>query len=399
MATEEHDAGAAATVSIGVSAAEDPSDPASSSGSPASLLAALRTIVDRAEPISTTPHGRGRRAAVLAGALTSLHPSDALHPRESRRRLWNAAQVSRPVQLARERTVRDGIAAARVGALVQYGADFRAPAAFPSVTFQDSTVWQGVRSYPWPHLQGLREADIARFASFERQVYAACVACCAATHWVAGSLAADFGLPDEKIHVVGVGANHVVAAVHDRDWSTPRFLFIGADWQRKNGARLIESFRAVREQVSGALLDVVGGHPRLDEPGVTAHGPLSLADRDDRARVERLFATSTVFVLPSLHEPAGIVYAEAATAGLASIGTTNGGAATPIGDAGRLVDPVSTGQLVEAMVELSRPELAQRLGGEAHARSELFTWEKVAQRLVRALRLPGIDPAQLADFL
>jgi len=386
-------------LSVGVSAAEDPADPAGSSGTPASLLSALRTVVGSAVPIGSTPTVRSAQIAVLVGALTAARPSDLTRIRTSRSRLWTAAQVGRPMIAARERSIRRGIAEAHVDGLVQYGAQFRAPTGFPTVTFQDSTVWGAVRAYSWPHLRGLAQADVERLAAFEREVYASSVGCCAATHWVAESLGADFGIPADMIHVVGVGANHVSPRPDDRDWSTPRFLFIGADWERKNGAALVRAFRLVREQVPNATLDIVGAHPPLGEAGVTGHGPLSLADPGDRERVERLFATATVFVLPSVHEPAGIVYVEAATAGLASIGTTSGGAATLIGDAGRLVDPGSTDQLVEAMVELARPEVAERLGARAHARSELFTWQKVAQRLVRALRLPGVDRAGLAEFL
>jgi glycosyltransferase involved in cell wall biosynthesis len=350
-------------------------------------------------PISSTPSRPVEKLAVVAGALAAARPSDVLRIGASRRRLWTAAQMGRPMLAARERSIRQAVAAARVDALVQYGAQFRAPAGFPNVTFQDSTVWQAVRAYSWPHLRGIGRGDIERLARFEGRVYESSVACCAATHWVASSLTADFGVPLDKIHVVGVGANHVLEPPERRDWAKPRFLFIGADWERKNGALLIEAFRSVREQIPDATLDVVGGHPPLAEPGVTGHGPMSLDEPADRATVERLLAASTVFVLPSAHEPAGIAYVEAATAGLASIGTTNGGAATCIGDGGRLVDPGSTPQLVAAMVELADPAVAERLGGIAHARAGLFTWAKVAERLVRALRLPGFDPATLAEFL
>jgi glycosyltransferase involved in cell wall biosynthesis len=399
MATDLTESAVLRGLSVGVSASGDPSDPAGSSGTPASLIAALRTIVGSAVPISSTPTGRSRQIAVLAGALAAARPSDATRIRTSRGRLWTAAQVGRPMIAARERSIRRGLAETHVDALVQYGAQFRAPTGFPTATFQDSTVWQAVRAYSWPHLRGLAQADVERLAGFEREVYASSVACCAATHWVAESLGADFGVPADRIHVVGVGANHVLPRPEGRDWSTPRFLFIGADWDRKNGAALVRAFRLVHEQIPNATLEIVGAHPPLDEAGVTAHGPLSLADPGDRETVERLLATSTVFVLPSKHEPAGIVYVEAATAGIASIGTTNGGASTCIGDAGRLVDPDSTDQLVGAMIELAQPEVAERLGARAYARSALFTWEKVTQRLVRALGLPGFDPADLAEFL
>jgi glycosyltransferase involved in cell wall biosynthesis len=103
--------------------------------------------------------------------------------------------------------------------------------------------------------------------------------------------------------------------------------------------------------------------------------------------------------MPSLHEPGGIVHAEAGAAGIASIGTVRGGSATVIGAAGRLVDPLDDSAILAAMLELSDPEIARSLGALALERSALFTWEKVAQRLLRALDLPGASPHPLADFL
>ena len=93
------------------------------------------------------------------------------------------------------------------------------------------------------------------------------------------------------------------------------------------------------------------------------------------------------------------MHAEAGAAGIASIGTICGGVSTVIGAGGRLVDPTSDEAIFEAMLELSDPQVAQSCGALALERSSLFTWEKVAQRLLRALKLPGVNPRSLADFL
>jgi glycosyltransferase involved in cell wall biosynthesis len=174
---------------------------------------------------------------------------------------------------------------------------------------------------------------------------------------------------------------------------------VGYDWSRKNGDRVVAAFSRLRERIPAAELDLVGGHPRVDVPGITGHGRLSLDSAESRERVVSLFAAATCFVMPSLHEPTGIVHAEAGAAGIASIGTTCGGVSTVIGEGGRLVDPASDDSILEAMLELSDPQVAERLGALALERSRLFTWEKVAQRLLRALELPGLDRQALADFL
>lgn len=108
--------------------------------------------------------------------------------------------------------------------------------------------------------------------------------------------------------------------------------------------------------------------------------------------------------MPSRLEPFGIVYVEAAGAGLPSIGTTAGGTATSIGDGGILVPPDDAAGLVGAMDRLSEPTTAWCLGGRARQRSAQFSWRKMAERVLRATGLPyapsGVDEtSSLAGYL
>jgi glycosyltransferase involved in cell wall biosynthesis len=196
-----------------------------------------------------------------------------------------------------------------------------------------------------------------------------------------------------------MGQNHEASEPAERDWSSPRYLFVGVDWTRKNGPAVLRAFARVREAHPDAQLDVVGGHPPIEQAGVVCHGRLSLVESDDRERLAGLYARATAFVMPSLHEPAGLVYVEAAGAGVASIGTTDGGAATMIGAGGIVVDPRDDGQILDAMLRLADSATARSLGELAHAHAALLTWRKVAERIVRATAVPGLDTSGLADFL
>ena len=70
-----------------------------------------------------------------------------------------------------------------------------------------------------------------------------------------------------------------VAALAEKDWSVPRFLFVGVDWERKRGAAVVEAFAAVRERHPNATLDLVGDHPDLDAPGSPDTGRSTWAPR------------------------------------------------------------------------------------------------------------------------
>ena len=83
------------------------------------------------------------------------------------------------------------------------------------------------------------------------------------------------------------------------------------------------------------------------------------------------YAASDLFVLPSRHEPFGLVFLEAAQYALACIGTSVGGIPEIVvdGETGFLVPPERPDELAARIVWLSRDEgLRQDLGKAARRR-------------------------------
>jgi glycosyltransferase involved in cell wall biosynthesis len=269
-------------------------------------------------------------------------------------------------------------------AVVQIGTGYAVPSVEPVVTLEDMTIAQAV-ALKVPEWRAQPERCLRARAELQRRSYDHAIACCVASDWAARSLIDDYGVPSSKVHVVGLGRNHDPRPA-PRDWTRPRFLFVGQDWTRKGGPELLLAFRSLRDRVPEATLDVVGEHPRLDIDGVRGHGPLALNDRRRCDSVLALFESATCCVMPSRFEPFGIVHVEAAAAGVPSIGTTVGGAAHAIGpDGGRLVPPEDVQALLGAMLELSNADTAMRMGAAALERSERFTWQAVARRVLEAL--------------
>ena len=241
--------------------------------------------------------------------------------------------------------------------------------------------------------------QLAMVARWQEAEHRHAHACCVASRWVRDSLVRDHGIDAERIRVVGVGRNVSIEAPEDRDWTVPRFLFVGRDWKRKNGDAVVRSFTRLREEIPDATLDIVGNHPPLAGDGVVGHGPLSFSSSVERPELEAAFARATCFVMPSFVEPFGMVYVEAGAAGLPSIGTIHGGTEDSIGPGGILVDPTDDVAIYNAMRRLSEPATARRLGSIAQQHSEQFTWAKTAERLLRAFEFPNVDQSQLAEFL
>jgi glycosyltransferase involved in cell wall biosynthesis len=231
---------------------------------------------------------------------------------------------------------------------------------------------------------GYATRDVNMWAELQAKACRRADACCASTRWAVNSMIADYNVAENRAHVVGMGHRPRVNNP-ERNWSVPRFLFVGADWQRKNGAAVLRAFQEIRRELPEATLDLVGQHPRIDLPGVTGHGFLPLEDAAAQAKLNELYTRSTAFVLPSRFDPSPIACLEAASAGLPVIATTEGGAGELLGDAALTVNPLDNDRVADAMRRLADPKTAKRMGQKGAERAAKSTWEDVAMRTLGAL--------------
>jgi glycosyltransferase involved in cell wall biosynthesis len=358
---------------IAVALAGDPTDPSAWSGTPAGLCSGLVAAGVEVVPVDARFPGETALVRITRAPWTVEATNPLLAATSS---AWASLK-------ARRRAPLDGA--------IAIGSGYVLRTAVPTATYDDLTVAQGARQ-PWSDVSSLGPRAAGRWRERQRRIYLRAHACCVGSAWTGSSVREDYGIDPGKIHVVGHGRNFEPSAT-ERDWSTPRFLFVGVEWKRKNGPAVLAAFAGLRARHPGATLDVVGGHPQLDAPGVSGHGRLSLSSAADRGKLEALFRSSTCLVLPSAFEAFGIAYVDAGAAGVPSIGTTEGGARDAIGDGGVVVAPDDPAELAAAMERLADPETARRLGELAFANSARFTWQAVAERVLVALRAPGFAPA------
>jgi hypothetical protein len=338
--------------------------PGSWSGVPAGLYAGLMAAGAEVAAVDAT-------APMLAAIFTALGMA------------WTA-RTTNPV-LAEAGGSRAALSMLRrhFDGAIAIGSGYELRGSTPTVTFEDMTVVQAL-AQPESVYAEIGERAAQRWRERQRRIYERSAACCVTSEWAAASIVADYGIDPAKVHVVGMGHNVPEQEV-ERDWETPRFLFIGVDWERKRGPAVLDAFSALLERYPSARLDLVGGNPPVDRPGVTAHGLLSLANPEASAKLAALLRESTCLVMPSSFEPFGIAHLDAGAAGVPSIGTTNGGAATAVGDGGVLVDPADPDALLEAMLDLCDPGTAKDLGERAQRHARDYTWQAVAERVIAAL--------------
>ncbi len=174
-------------------------------------------------------------------------------------------------------------------------------------------------------------------------------------------------------------------AVRAGTGALPRFMFMGGDFARKGGYDLLEAWRA-GGFATRATLELVTNwqiHGELP-PGVSlarriaAHSPEWIAQ----------WAAADVFVMPTRNEAFGLVFQEAAAAGLPAIGTRHNAIPEIIidGETGLLVPPGDIASLVAAMnTLLGSAELRRRFGSRTR---EII--ERVADPMVYLNRLTTI---------
>jgi glycosyltransferase involved in cell wall biosynthesis len=260
------------------------------------------------------------------------------------------------------------------------------PAGVPVATYDDGTLLQMWRNPDSDiRLSGFPINVVRRWFRRQEASSRAASRCCVTTAWAACSFIEDYHVEPDRVCVVGMGHRPRDDAAQRRNWCVPRFLFVGVDWQRKNGDAVLKAFAAVSRDHPGATLDVVGRHPRLDLPRVTGHGFLPREDASAQRLLDRLFAQATAFVLPSRFDPSPIAYLEAASAGLPVIATSRGGASELLGDAAITVNPDDPAALVKAMHRLADPAIAQSMGAEASRAATTSTWSAVAGRVLAAM--------------
>jgi glycosyltransferase involved in cell wall biosynthesis len=222
----------------------------------------------------------------------------------------------------------------------------------------------------------------------DRRIFSRAAAIVSTSEWAARDLVQDDPRCASKLQVMP----YPVRPLCDAQWlarrsneqsSPPRVLFMGGDFPRKGGADLLDVWRA--EGLSGrATLDLVTDWP-LDAAqlpggvtlrrGITPHSP---------AWTE-LWRHADLFAMPTRHEAFGMVFQEAAAAGLPVVATHINAIPEIVVDGvtGMLVPPRDRAALAQALRTLIIDgELRRRLGAAGFERSRtIYAPERYASRL------------------
>jgi len=240
----------------------------------------------------------------------------------------------------------------------------------------------------------------------DRLVFRAAAAITTTSQWAARDLAEQYPECGAKVHVMPypvrpladdswIDARWRRAGGHDcsPDRGRPRALFVGGDFVRKGGEDLLAAWHQDRLHEVGSL-DLVTSAPIATDrlpagvrqiTGIAAYSP----------EWQDLWRMADLFVMPSRAEAFGMVYQEAAAAGVPVVATKL--AAIPeivhAGETGLLVAPGDRAALARAIRELAASrELRRQMGTTALDRiRRTATIEQYAARLHDLLTTAVLD--------
>jgi glycosyltransferase involved in cell wall biosynthesis len=253
----------------------------------------------------------------------------------------------------------------------------------PYTIYVDNTIELSRRHWPeWVPIEG---EDLEGLYEWERKLYGEAEHIFAVATPMADSLRDFYGVPAERVTVVGGGANFATLPDLSGAKREPVILFVGRDWRRKGGDDLIEAFEHVRAERPEVRLQIVG----TDEAPHGIDGVEVLGVVSDRAELARLYANAEVFCLPSRYEPYGFSISEAMAYGLPVVTTRVGGLHEVVthGETGLLVEPGHSGQLAQALLQLvGQPDTLARMGAAGRRRVEThLNWDATVARMAPVL--------------
>jgi glycosyltransferase involved in cell wall biosynthesis len=210
------------------------------------------------------------------------------------------------------------------------------------------------------------------------------------------SLVDQYKIPESKIKIAYVGSNtEHPSRVDSSKYQNKNIIFVGKEWERKGGPLLVEAFKKVLKHIPDATLTIIGCKPSIQVKNCEVLGELSLKE------VAKYYDKASVFCLPTVREPFGIVFIEAMFNRLPIV-TNNMGAAPYLvtKNNGYLLEN-SVDEYCKALVYLlNNPGLCEEFGEESlRIAQEYYTWKNVGVQMARYIGTPTNHIEKKADKL
>ena len=372
-------------------ATTDPLGVATFSGLSARLFA---EIARQSVEVRTIETGRLRRLDYLSGAvdprvlLKRLPGSSRILPlgvsRVRPEWYWSESGFTRASQRFDTAVAAMGYS----GPMLQVGTQVLS--GLPQLTqycITDCTVVQAVGAGKFS-VSRASKAVQAEAINAQQRVLDGCRRVFALSRWAADSIVQDYRIPEDRVIVVGAGANVDVDQPRILDRHSPFVLFVGYDWVGKGGPQLVDAMRRVRRRVPTARLVVVGATPPVAEPWIDVVGQLDKGCAEDEKTLARLYSAASCLALLSDFDAFPNVILEAGYYGVPTVAFDEGSRGEVVGDgvSGLLVlrDPNAIAEALARLLGDSEESIRMGMAAQELVRQE-FTWPIVVDKILQEI--------------
>lgn len=258
-----------------------------------------------------------------------------------------------------------------------------------TVSYHDGNLQALLNSpFGYPKING---KVIERALRYEKRLYEKIDLIFPMSAWLANSFIKDFGVSPKKLLPVGAGINlPYISETENKDYTRPNLLFVGKQFERKGGKFLLEAFHIAKKEIRDLTLTIIGPSLTQLPDGARCLDFLSKNTEEGVKRLLSEYAAASVFVMPSLYEPFGIVFAEAMAHRLPCIGTNICAIPELIEDGvnGYVVPVSDSAALAKKMIALLKnPEMCRQMGNRGYAKYlKNYTWDEVTNKIMTGIK-------------
>jgi len=251
------------------------------------------------------------------------------------------------------------------------------------------------KSLSWYQEPAVRRAR-RRLEPFSRRIVEAADLILVVSEFLKGRLCELFHADPTRVAVVGNGAEEeffVAGRQPPRTWealtASPYVLAIMALEARKGAECILEVARALHRAAPNVRVVVASGNcgasPYVEE-GLTIPN-LELRGYVGNPDLVGLMQGALALLYPSHYETFGIPAVEAMACGTPVIAANVAGLPEVVGEAGILIDPSHSEEVVDAVCALlGDPTLRESYRNAGLKRAENFTWDRCAERVMAAMK-------------